>query len=139
MAWERASLHTCAYWSNTMAAVRTDIGSSPWLLEEVRRFDPNVPLEAAWLPPKSWYTDARFYDLECGTVFKQNWLIAARSDQFKKPGDFVAGSVAGEPYVVVRGEDNKLRAFFNVCRHHAAVVAVGTGCTESLVCPYHGW
>ena len=113
--------------------------TNPWLLEEVRRFDPNVPLEAAWLPPKSWYTDSRFYDLESETVFKNNWLIAARSDQFKKPGDFVAGSVAGEPYVVVRGEDNQLRAFFNVCRHHAAVVMTGAGCAESLVCPYHGW
>ncbi|HXV15124.1 MAG TPA: aromatic ring-hydroxylating dioxygenase subunit alpha [Candidatus Krumholzibacteria bacterium] len=112
---------------------------SPWLLDEVRRFDPSVPLEAAWLPPKSWYADSRFFDLECETVFKNNWLIAARSDQFKKAGDFVAGSVAGEPYVVVRGEDGALRAFFNVCRHHAAVVAVGAGCSESLVCPYHGW
>lgn len=112
---------------------------APWVLDEVRRFDPNVPLEAAWLPPKSWYTDSRFYHLECDTVFKQNWLIAARSDQFKKAGDFVAGSVAGEPYVVVRGEDGALRAFFNVCRHHAAVVAVGAGCADSLVCPYHGW
>jgi choline monooxygenase len=112
---------------------------TPWVHDEVRRFDPAVPLEAAWLPPKSWYTDARFFALERDTVFKNNWLIAARSDQFEKAGDFVAGSVAGEPYVVVRGEDGVLRAFFNVCRHHAAVVAVGTGCANSLVCPYHGW
>jgi len=120
-------------------STRTNTQHSPWLLEEVRRFDPNVPLEAAWLPPKSWYTDRRFFDLECETVFKHNWLIAARSDQFKKAGDFVSGSVAGEPYVVVRGEDGTLRAFFNVCRHHAAVVMAGAGCAESLVCPYHGW
>lgn len=119
--------------------IQAHIKHTPWLLDEVRRFDPNVPLEAAWLPPKSWYTDSRFFDLECETVFKNNWLIAARSDQFKKAGDFVAGSMAGEPYVVVRGEDGALRAFFNVCRHHAAVVAVGAGCSQSLVCPYHGW
>ncbi len=117
----------------------TNVNRTDWLIDEVRRFDPAVPLEAAWLPPKSWYTDSRFYDLEADTVFKNNWLIAARSDQFKKSGDFVAGSVAGEPYVVVRGEDGRLRAFFNVCRHHAAVVAVGAGCSQSLVCPYHGW
>jgi choline monooxygenase len=70
---------------------------SPWLVDEVRRFDPEVPLEAAWLPPKSWYTDRRFFELECDTVFKHNWLIAARSDQFTKSGDFVAGSIADEP------------------------------------------
>ena len=110
-----------------------------WLQEEVRRFDPAVGIESAWLPPKSWYNDGRFFALERDTVFKHNWLIAARSDQLQNIGDFVAGSVAGEPYVVVRGEDQQLRAFFNVCRHHAAQVAVGAGCTESLVCPYHGW
>ena len=32
-----------------------------------------------------------------------------------------------------------LRAFFNVCRHHAAVVADGAGCARELTCPYHGW
>ncbi|HEU4365245.1 MAG TPA: SRPBCC family protein [Candidatus Krumholzibacteria bacterium] len=117
--------------------IRTRHGT--WVLDEVARFDPAVPLEAAWLPPKSWYNDARFFDLERDSVFRNNWLIAARGDEFTKTGDFVAGTIAGEPYVVVRGEDGKLRAFFNVCRHHAAQVAVGAGCTESLVCPYHGW
>ncbi len=110
-----------------------------WIRDEVARFDPSVPLEAAWLPPKSWYNDARFHDLERDTVFKNNWLIAARSEQFAKAGDFVAGAIAGEPYVVARGEDGVLRAFYNVCRHHAAQVAVGAGCADSLVCPYHGW
>jgi choline monooxygenase len=119
----------------------TDIRSrhGAWVFDEVARFDPGVPLEAAWLPPKSWYNDARFHALERDTVFRNNWLIAARSDQFAKAGDYVAGAVAGEPYVVVRGEDGALRAFYNVCRHHAAQVAVGAGCAESLVCPYHGW
>jgi choline monooxygenase len=51
----------------------------------------------------------------------------------------VAGSVASEPYVIVRGEDGVLRAFYNVCRHHAAAVMVGEGNAESMMCPYHGW
>jgi choline monooxygenase len=110
-----------------------------WVRDEVARFDPSIPLEAAWLPPKSWYNDGRFFELERDTVFRNHWLIAARADQFVKTGDYVAGSIAGEPYVVVRGEDGALRAFYNVCRHHAAQVAVGAGCAESLVCPYHGW
>jgi choline monooxygenase len=42
--------------------------------------------------------------------------------------------------VVVRGNDKKLRAFFNVCRHHAAaVVTEPEGCVSLLRCPYHGW
>jgi choline monooxygenase len=41
--------------------------------------------------------------------------------------------------VLVRGTDGELRAFFNVCRHHASCVASGAGNVERLVCPYHGW
>jgi len=112
---------------------------TPWLRDEVNRFDASVPLEAAWLPPASWYNDARFYELERETVFRNNWLIAGRADQVRGRGDYVAGVITGEPHVIVRNEDQKLNAFFNVCRHHAAQVMSGAGCTETMVCPYHGW
>jgi choline monooxygenase len=110
-----------------------------WLRDEVSRFDASVPLDAAWLPPSSWYNDRRFYELERDTVFRNNWLIAARADQVPNRGDYIAGSITGEPHVIVRNEDGQLNAFFNVCRHHAAQVMSGAGCTESMVCPYHGW
>jgi choline monooxygenase len=48
--------------------------------------------------------------------------------------------LAGEPLVVARGEDGQLRAFYNVCRHHAAaVVTEAQGCAKQFRCPYHGW
>ncbi len=118
---------------------RMHLPRDPWVTQEIARFNAVVPLDAAWLPPSSWYIDKRFFDLERDTVFKNNWLIAARTDQFTRAGDYVADSIAGEPYVIVRGEDGKLRAFYNVCRHHAAQIAVDAGCTDTLVCPYHGW
>jgi choline monooxygenase len=62
----------------------------------------------------------------------------ARTDQLATPGDYASGDCAGEPWVVVRDGD-RLRAFHNVCRHHAACVASGNGNTDRLVCPYHGW
>jgi len=110
-----------------------------WLDEQIRLFDPRQPIESTWLPPSSWYTEPAFYDLERSTVFKNNWLIAARADQLRAPGDYVATTIAGEPIVVVRGADGVLRAFYNVCRHHAAMVMVGEGNADNMVCPYHGW
>ena len=36
--------------------------------------------------------------------------------------------------------DNQLRAFYNVCRHHAAAVVTEEQGTASILrCPYHGW
>ena len=51
---------------------------------------------------------------------KQNWTVVGRSDQVCKPGDYFADELMGEPFVVVRDNEGKLRAFYNVCRHHAA-------------------
>jgi choline monooxygenase len=62
-----------------------------------------------------------------------------RIDQVARPGQYFSGEVVGEPYLVVRGKDDVLRAFFNVCRHHAAQVAQGSGCAHRFTCPYHGW
>ena len=39
-----------------------------------------------------------------------------------EPGQYVTSDIAGEPVVIVRGNDDVLRGFFNVCRHHAAAV-----------------
>jgi choline monooxygenase len=79
------------------------------------------------------------YEIERTNVFRNNWVIAARIDQLDAPRKYVCGEVAGERYVIVRGDDEVLRAFHNVCRHHAAVVADGEGTVKRFVCPYHGW
>ena len=55
-------------------------------------------------------------------------------------GQFFTAELAGEPLVVARGDDGQLRAFYNVCRHHAAaVVTEPQGCAKQFRCPYHGW
>ena len=43
------------------------------------------------------------------------------------------------PVVVARDDEGVLRGFVNVCRHRAHVVASGSGCRETLQCPYHAW
>ena len=90
--------------------------------------------------PSSWYTNRDFYELELETVFSQSWQLAARADQVAEPGKYVTTDIAGEPVVIVRGNDGVLRGFFNVCRHHAAAVMTEPeGKAAQLRCPYHGW
>jgi choline monooxygenase len=100
-------------------------------------YDPAAPLAAASTPPSGWYTDSAFAALERERVFGRTWQMVARLEQLSNDGDYVAADVAGEPVVVVR--DGALRAFYNVCRHHAARVMDGAGCARALHCPYHGW
>jgi choline monooxygenase len=106
----------------------------------INRYDPSTPLERASTIPASWYTDERLFELEKQTVFSRSWQIAARVDQLQKSGDYVTTEIADEPVVVVRGGDDQIRAFFNVCQHHAAAVMTGPhGNAPQMRCPYHGW
>ncbi|MGH3762911.1 aromatic ring-hydroxylating oxygenase subunit alpha [Actinophytocola sp.] len=79
------------------------------------------------------------HDHEVARIFTQNWLPVCRIEQVAEPGDYVTGTLLGNPYVVVRGTDGELRAFHNVCSHHGAEVVNGAGRCKELRCGYHGW
>ncbi len=99
-----------------------------------------APLEEAYTIPSPWYLDARIEDAEREQVLGRNWIAVGRLDQVADEGQFFTVEIAGEPLVIVRGSDGVLRAFYNVCRHHAAAVAnVPCGTAQHLRCPYHGW
>ena len=103
-------------------------------------YNPDAPLAEASTIPSGWYTDGRLFELEKESVFTRSWQVAARLDQLTNPGDYVTAEIADEPIVIVRGSDNHLRGFFNVCRHHAAAVMTEReGHANQMRCPYHGW
>jgi choline monooxygenase len=106
----------------------------------VQGYNNNAPIEEAFTIPASWYLDPRVAELERRTVFSNNWHVAGRADQLQAPGNYVTSIIGGEPVIVIRGTDGVLRAFFNVCRHHAAaVMPEPSGTAAQLTCPYHGW
>ena len=113
----------------------------PSLREIIDSYTRDTPLAQASTPPAAWYLDRRIIDLERRTVFARSWQLAGRVDQVRQPAQYLSCELAaGEPVVIVRGNDHVLRGFFNLCRHHAAaVVTEPEGTAPSLRCPYHGW
>src|SRR5262249_20072923 len=110
------------------------------LEEIIAGYDPTLPLAEASTIPASWYLDPQVAELEQRAVFARSWQVAGRLAQVQRSGQYITCDVANEPIVVVRGNDDGLRGFFNVCRHHAAAV-MSEPCGEAaqLRCPYHGW
>jgi choline monooxygenase len=110
------------------------------VLDVLNLYNPSNPLDHASTIPAPWYCDPQVESLERSNVFSATWQGIGRADQVRDKGQFFTADVAGEPIVVVRGDDGKLRAFYNVCRHHAAaVVTQPQGCAKQFRCPYHGW
>jgi choline monooxygenase len=113
------------------------MGSLKQLIES---YDPNVLLSEASTPSSSWYTDPLVLALEQRTVFSRSWQMIGRAKQLRELGQYITGELAGERMLVVRGHDDILRGFYNVCRHHAAAVMTESqGQVDHLRCPYHGW
>jgi len=112
----------------------------PTLKEILASYNAAAVLQDAYTIPAPWYTDARIAQLELHNVFSRTWQTVGRTSQVEKPGQYVTATVAGEPIVAVRGSDGKLRAFYNVCRHHAmTVMNEPCGHAQHMRCPYHGW
>ena len=124
--------------SGTALKLRTGRESS--VREILESYNPNATLAEAWTIPAAWYVDPRVLELERRTVFARSWQMIGRVEQLRAPGQYVALDLAGEPVLVVRGNDGLVRGFFNVCRHHAAaVITEPEGQAQNLRCPYHGW
>jgi phenylpropionate dioxygenase-like ring-hydroxylating dioxygenase large terminal subunit len=97
------------------------------------------PLARAETIPSAWYTDPAFHALDRAAVFATTWQHVADVRQLAHPGDHVVSEVAGEPIILVRGNDGELRAFYNVCRHRGGPLAMKDGNADMLICKYHGW
>jgi choline monooxygenase len=106
----------------------------------IESYDPDKNLAEASTIPAPWYLDSRIMEIERRIVFARSWQLVGRGEQVSEPGQFITREIGGEPILVVRGEDEVLRGFFNVCRHHAAAVMTEReGKVRTLRCPYHGW
>ena len=93
-----------------------------------------------WTLERRFYTDPEIYKLEIDQIVMRNWIFAGHQSQLENPGDFRVFKVAGESAIVVKGPDNEIRAFANVCRHRGSVVCLEqSGNTRKFECPYHAW
>ena len=72
--------------------------------------------------PWSWYTDPAVLGVERERIFRRSWQYAGRTDEVGEHGSFAATRVGDIPVVLVRDEEDTLRAFLNVCRHRGSIV-----------------
>lgn len=85
------------------------------------------------------YTSRDVLEDELTHVFGRSWLMACHLSYLKNPGDAYPISIGREPVVVVRGDDGKLRAFYNVCRHRGRQIVTRPRNIKTLFCWFHGF
>ena len=88
----------------------------------------------------NWYLDPQIHQLERDKIFAPAWWLVGPLAALSEPGSYICETVSGWPIIIVKGDDQQIRGFKNVCRHRgAAVLEAGCGKLHSIRCPYHGW
>ncbi len=97
------------------------------------QFEPIRALEARY------YTDPAVFEAEMNGLLSRTWQFACHASEIRNVGDYLAFGIAGQSLFVIRGQDDVIRTFYNVCQHRAHEMVSGRGNTRVVVCPYHAW
>jgi glycine betaine catabolism A len=96
---------------------------------------------AARTLPGPCFTDPAWFQRELEAIHHQLWLFAGRADEVATPGAYVLRNFGNASVILVRGDDGKVRAFHNVCRHRGTrLVNDDSGQFKARIqCRYHSW
>jgi len=106
----------------------------PDAAELVARRTPGWALEAPF------YVSAECFDLDVAAIFSRHWIFVATEPEIPEPGDYVTVDVGRSSVIVLRDDDEQVRALRNVCRHRGSrILHDRSGSVGNLVCGYHQW
>ena len=92
------------------------------------------------LPGWTYQSDSLF-QLEAEELFRKHCQFVCHINELNKIGSYKTIEIVNERGFVIKGENNEIRAFHNLCRHRGSrVIADKEGvCKRAIVCPFHGW
>ena len=110
------------------------------LIETVKNDKPQFPFETFELDVRQ-YTDEDWFDHEKKALFRNTPQIVGFSAMVKESGDHFTIDHLDVPLIVVRGKDQILRCFLNVCRHRGVRLSNSeeVSNTKTFSCQYHHW
>lgn len=95
--------------------------------------------ELGWVG-RDAYRNPEIYAAEQERIFKRCWLFLGHESQIPAKGDFFTTYLGEEPVIVTRGDQGRIHAFINSCRHRGMrVCRADRGNARAFTCPYHAW
>jgi methanesulfonate monooxygenase large subunit len=87
------------------------------------------------------YTDEGLFFEERDKIFGHVWFIACHESELPRAFDYrTFQHPAGPGLVLIRGKDEQVRAFFNICPHRGnLLVYEPAGSARALTCIFHAW
>lgn len=91
------------------------------------------------LVPAERYTSAEFAKREFEGVFMHAWHLVCRDQDILDVGDYLEFELGDQSVLLVRVEDDVVKAYYNSCLHRGLQLRKGCGSTSELRCGYHSW
>jgi phenylpropionate dioxygenase-like ring-hydroxylating dioxygenase large terminal subunit len=86
------------------------------------------------------YQSREFMQREWKSMWTRVWLCAGRESDIPRAGNFIRFDHGHESFIVTRGSDGRIRAFYNVCQHRGRqLIDEDRGTRSQFVCPFHSW
>lgn len=90
--------------------------------------------------PVEAYTEQAWFEREQAEIFSKTWQFAGFVEDVAEAGDYITVQAGLNNILVVKGKDQRLRAFHNLCRHRGTqLLRVSGKSQKALTCPYHDW
>jgi glycine betaine catabolism A len=90
--------------------------------------------------PRDFYSAEAVYRADLERIWRRGWLFAGHTCQIPKPGDYFTFDIDTDSIIIIRDEDDSIRALHNVCRHRGSLICKEpVGHVGRLICPYHQW
>ena len=91
--------------------------------------------------PTSRYTSQAFFQREVDSLWSNTWQWACREEHVPDEGDNYVYNIGPYSVIVVRVDDNTIKAFVNSCTHRGTrlLAEEGAGYSQGFTCPFHGW
>ncbi|WP_185267071.1 aromatic ring-hydroxylating oxygenase subunit alpha [Halopseudomonas xiamenensis] len=86
------------------------------------------------------YYSREFMQQEWDHMWTRTWQVGAVEAQFPDAGCVVTHEIGKESILMVRDDEGRIRAFYNVCQHRGnRMVECEQTKVRRLVCNYHSW
>ena len=111
-------------------------------MEKVSNFrDVSIPKKWDRKGLPSWtYKSKQLLEIEKESLFFNHWQLICHQSDLSSVGDFLTFDLCNERILIIRDNENIIRAFYNLCRHRGSrVMANEKGNCTAIVCPFHGW
>ena len=85
------------------------------------------------------YLSRDWLDRENRLLWPKVWQMACHEQEIAAEGDSIVYEIGDLSFVIARGRDGEIRAFYNACQHRGTKLRLNPGNLHEFRCPFHGW